>query len=119
MNCKKLILVSLLTLSACATTPVPVVRDANSNFVISRDAGHAGSFCDVTVLIDAKVVAVLRPEMSYQTKLPPGKHKVEVSLSAICGGSDHRSAVFILSEDLAEFRVGFVAYSGIRLDRVE
>ena len=107
---------SLLSLLACATTPVTVQQAAtvpaarvlapqllahgsnSGSLVIKRDSGFMGSACTVRVFVDAVAVADLAPSEKVEVFVGFGEHSVVVTSNGICGGGTSETAVTILPE---------------------
>ncbi|HZH81692.1 MAG TPA: hypothetical protein VFD87_01015 [Phototrophicaceae bacterium] len=111
------IIVLLLSLAACATTPltlnqtaaVPdsrilarqlVTQTSNSgSLVVKRDSGFMGSACTIRVFVDAVPVADLRPAEKVELFVALGEHSVVVTATGgICGGGTSEAAVVIMPE---------------------
>jgi len=113
---KSLIAVLLLSLTACATTPVAVNQSAavpnsrvlapkllaqaqnTGSLVVKRDSGFMGSACTIRVFVDAVAVADLGPSEKIEVFVPLGEHSVVVTSNGICGGGTSESAVVIMPE---------------------
>jgi hypothetical protein len=107
---------SLLSLAACATTPVtisqaPPVPSARilapqllaqasntGSLVVKRDSGFMGSACTIRVFVDAVPVADLAPSEKVEVFVPFGEHSVVVTSNGICGGGTSETAVVIMPE---------------------
>ena len=116
MNIKSLPVIFLLSLTACATSPVAVNRAAAvpdsrilapqllaqaSNtgiLVVKRDSGFMGSACTIRVFVDAVPVADLGPSEKVELFVPLGEHSVVVTSNGICGGGTSEAAVVIMPE---------------------
>jgi hypothetical protein len=111
------IIVLLLSVAACATTPltlnqtaaVPesrvlarqlVTQTSNSgSLVVKRDSGFMGSACTIRVFVDAVPVADLRPAEKVELFVALGEHSVVATATAgICGGGTSEAAVVIMPE---------------------
>jgi hypothetical protein len=107
----------LLSLAACATTPVTVNQAApvpgsrilapqllaqkayTGSLVVKRDSGFMGSACTIRVFVDAVPVADLAPAEKVEVFVPFGEHSVVVtSANGICGGGTSETAVVIMPE---------------------
>jgi hypothetical protein len=111
-----LVLLLLLSLTACATTPLtidqasavpssrilaPQLTAQRSNtgiLVVKRDSGFMGSACTIRVFLDAVPVADLAPSEKVELYVPLGEHSVVVSSNGICGGGTSEAAVVIMPE---------------------
>jgi hypothetical protein len=111
------IIVLLLSVAACATTPltlnqtaaVPesrvlarqlVTQTSNSgSLVVKRDSGFMGSACTIRVFVDAVPVADLRPAEKVELFVALGEHSVVATATGgICGGGTSEAAVVIMPE---------------------
>jgi len=106
----------LLSLTACATTPVTVnqaVAVPNSrilasqwltqapntgSLVVKRDSGFMGSACTIRVFVDAVPVADLGPSEKVELFVALGEHSVVATSNGICGGGTSEAAVVIMPE---------------------
>jgi hypothetical protein len=107
----------LLSLTACATTPLPLnqtvaipesrvlapqfLSQASNagSLVLKRDGGFMGSACTIRVFVDAVPVADLKPSERVELFVPLGEHSVVVTATgAICGGGTSEAAVVIMPE---------------------
>ena len=107
----------VLSLTACATQPVPIYQASAAPFsrilapqwlsqapftgslIIKRDSGFMGSACTVRVFIDAVPVADLAPSEKVELFVPLGEHVVGASSTSIfCGGGASEAAVVIYPE---------------------
>ena len=111
-----LALLLLLSLTACATTPltidqaspVPssrilapqlVAQTSNTGIlVVKRDSGFMGSACTIRVFVDAVPVADLAPAEKVELYVSLGEHSVVVTSNGICGGGTSEAAVVIMPE---------------------
>lgn len=111
-----LALLFLLSLTACATTPLTVdqasavpssrilapqlvAQRANTGIlVVKRDSGFMGSACTIRVFLDAVPVADLAPSEKVELYVPLGEHSVVVTSNGICGGGTSEAAVVIMPE---------------------
>src|ERR1051325_11809887 len=110
-------IILLLSLSACATTPLTVnqtvavpksrvvapeflSQTSNSgSLVVKRDSGFMGSACTIRVFVDAIPVADLKPAERVEVFVGFGEHSVVVtSTSVLCGGGTSETAVVIMPE---------------------
>ena len=116
MNIKSLPVIFLLSLTACATSPVAfnqsaavpdsrilapqlLARASNSgSLVVKRDSGFMGSACTIRVFVDAVPVADLGPSEKVELFVPLGEHSVVVTSNGICGGGTSEAAVVIMPE---------------------
>jgi len=116
MNMKSLPAIFLLSLTACATSPVAVnqsaavpdsrilapqllARSSNSgSLVVKRDGGFMGSACTIRVFVDAVPVADLAPSEKVELYVGLGEHSVVVTSNGICGGGTSEAAVVIMPE---------------------
>jgi hypothetical protein len=116
MNIKSLPVIFLLSLTACATSPVAVnqsaavpdsrilapqllARASNSgSLVVKRDSGFMGSACTSRVFDDAVPVADLGPSEKVEVFVALGEHSVVVTSNGICGGGTSETAVVIMPE---------------------
>jgi hypothetical protein len=107
----------LLSLAACATTPVTINQAASvpssrilapqllaqakntGSLVVKRDSGFMGSACSIRVFVDAVPVADLAPSEKVEVFVAFGEHSVVVtSSSGFCGGGTSETAVVIMPE---------------------
>ncbi|HEX7229257.1 MAG TPA: hypothetical protein VF452_02595, partial [Candidatus Binatia bacterium] len=107
----------LLSLSACATTPLTFNQTAavpesrvlarqllsqgsnSGSLVVKRDSGFMGSACTIRVFVDAVPVADLKPAEKVELFVALGEHSVvATATSAICGGGTSEAAVVIMPE---------------------
>src|SRR5262245_53594101 len=120
---KSLISFLLLSLTACATTPLAVNQSASvpdsrvlapqllaqasntGSLVVKRDSGFMGSACTIRVFVDAVPVADLGPSEKIELFVPLGEHSVVVTSNGICGGGTSESAVVIMPERQRILRV--------------
>ena len=110
-------MILLLSLSACATTPLTVnqtlavpksrvlapeflSQTSNSgSLVVKRDSGFMGSACTIRVFVDAVPVADLRPAEKVELFVALGEHSVvATAATAICGGGTSEAAIVIMPE---------------------
>jgi hypothetical protein len=108
---------SLLSLAACATSPVTInqaslvpnsrilapqllaQRSNTGSLVVKRDSGFMGSACAIRVFVDAVPVADLAPSEKVEVFVAFGEHSVVVTSSnGICGGGTSETAVVIMPE---------------------
>ena len=94
---RPLIALMLLSITACATTPVTInqataVPDTRilapqllaqakntGSLVVKRDGGFMGSACTIRVFVDAVAVADLGPSEKVEVFVPLGEHSVVVT----------------------------------------
>ena len=113
---KLLLVILLLSLTACATSPVTVnqasaVPDSrvlarqwltqtpnSGSLVVKRDSGFMGSACTIRVFVDAVPVADLGPSEKVELFVALGEHSVVVTSNGICGGGTSEAAVIIMPE---------------------
>ena len=107
----------LLSLTACATTPLTVNQTAavpesrilarqllnqgsnSGSLVVKRDSGFMGSACTIRIFVDAIPVADLRPAEKVELFVALGEHSVvATATSGICGGGTSEAAVVIMPE---------------------
>ena len=107
----------LLSLTACATTPLTLNQTAavpesrilarqflsgtsnSGSLVVKRDSGFMGSACTIRVFVDAVPVADLKPAEKVELFVPLGEHNVvATATSGICGGGTSEAAVVIMPE---------------------
>jgi hypothetical protein len=106
----------LLSLTACATTPLTINQAATvpetrilapqllaqtsntGSLVVKRDSGFMGSACTIRVFVDAVPVADLKPAEKVELFVPLGEHSVVVTSNGICGGGTSETAVVIMPE---------------------
>lgn len=106
----------LLSLTACATTPVTInqasvvptsrvlatqwlTQTSNSgSLIVKRDSGFMGSACTIRVFVDAVPVADLKPSEKVELFVALGEHSVVASSNGICGGGTSEAAVVIMPE---------------------
>jgi hypothetical protein len=111
-----LVLLFLLSLTACATTPLTIdqasavpssrilapqliaQRSNTGILVVKRDSGFMGSACTIRVFLDAVPVADLAPSEKVELYVPLGEHSVVVSSNGICGGGTSEAAVVVMPE---------------------
>ncbi len=111
-----LVLLFLLPLTACATTPLTInqasavpssrvlapqliaQRSNTGILVVKRDSGFMGSACTIRVFVDAIPVADLAPSEKIELYVDLGEHSVIVSPNGICGGGTSEAAVVIMPE---------------------
>jgi hypothetical protein len=110
-------LLIVVSLTACATTPlainqtaaVPetrilapqlVAQTANTgSLVVKRDSGFMGSACTIRVFVDAVPVADLKPAERVEVFVGFGEHSVVVTTTGVlCGGGTSETAVVIMPE---------------------
>jgi len=110
-------LLIVVSLTACATTPlainqtaaVPetrilapqlVAQTANTgSLVVKRDSGFMGSACAIRVFVDAVPVADLKPAERVEVFVGFGEHSVVVTTTGVlCGGGTSETAVVIMPE---------------------
>ena len=106
----------LLSLAACATSPLTVDQAATvpnsrilasqwltqtpntGSLVVKRDSGFMGSACTIRVFVDAVPVADLAPSEKVELFIGLGEHNVVVTSNGICGGGTSEAAVVIMPE---------------------
>jgi len=106
----------LLSLTACATSPVTVNQSAvvpdsrvlarqwlsqapnTGSLVVKRDGGFMGSACTIRVFVDAVPVADLAPSEKVELFVALGEHSVVATSNGICGGGTSEAAVVIMPE---------------------
>jgi hypothetical protein len=111
-----LALLLVLSLTACATTPLTIdqaspvpssrilapqligQRTYTGSLVVKRDSGFMGSACTIRVFVDAVPVADLAPSEKIELYVALGEHSVVVSSNGICGGGTAEAAVVIMPE---------------------
>src|SRR5580765_5606302 len=100
-----LVLFLILSLAACATTPLTINQAAvvpesrilapqwlaqasnTGSLVVKRDSGFMGSACTIRVFVDALPVADLKPAEKIELFVALGEHSVvATSNGGICGG---------------------------------
>ena len=106
----------LLSLTACATSPVTVNQAAavpdsrvlarqwlsqapnTGSLIVKRDSGFMGSACTIRVFVDAVPVADLGPSEKVELFVALGEHSVVATSNGICGGGTSEAAVVIMPE---------------------
>ena len=106
----------LLSLAACATTPLTINQAAavpatrilapqllaqasnTGSLVVKRDSGFMGSACTIRVFVDAVPVADLKSAEIVELFVPLGEHSVVATSNGICGGGTSEAAVVIMPE---------------------
>ncbi len=106
----------MLSLTACATTPVTINQasvvpasrvlaqqwlaraSSSGSLIIKRDSGFMGSACTVRVFIDAVPVADLAAGEMIELFVALGEHNVVASSNGICGGGTPEAVVVIMPE---------------------
>jgi len=106
----------LLSLMACATSPLTVNQTAKvpnsrvlaiqwitqgpntGSLVVKRDGGFMGSACMIRVFVDAVPVADLAPSEKVELFVAFGEHSVVATSNGICGGGTSEAAVVIMPE---------------------
>jgi type IV pilus biogenesis protein CpaD/CtpE len=106
----------LLSLTACATTPLTINQAAavpetrilapqllaqtsnTGSLVVKRDSGFMGSACTIRVFVDAVPVADLKPAEKVELFVGFGEHSVVATSNGICGGGTSEAAVVIMPE---------------------
>jgi hypothetical protein len=106
----------LLSLAACATTPLTINQAAavpesrilapqllaqasnTGSLVVKRDSGFMGSACTIRVFVDAVPVADLKSAERVELFVPLGEHSVVATSNGICGGGTSEAAVVIMPE---------------------
>ena len=118
-----LAVLSLLSLTACATTPVTISQAPSvprarilaphllaqasntGSLVVKRDSGFMGSACTIRVFVDAVPVADLAPSEKVEVFVAFGEHSVVVTSNGICGGGTSETAVVVMPERQRILRV--------------
>jgi hypothetical protein len=111
-----LVSLMLLSLTACATTPLTINQAATvpdsrilapqllaqalntGSLVVKRDSGFMGWACTIRVFVDAVPVADLKPSEKVELFVALGEHSVVATSNGICGGGTSESAVVIMPE---------------------
>ena len=111
-----LILFLMLSLAACATTPLTINQAAavpetrilapqllaqasnTGSLVVKRDSGFMGSACTIRVFVDAVPVADLKSAERVELFVALGEHSVVATSNGICGGGTSEAAVVIMPE---------------------
>ena len=106
----------LLSLAACATTPLTINQAAavpetrilapqllaqasnTGSLVVKRDSGFMGSACTIRVFVDAVPVADLKSAEKVELFVALGEHSVVATSNGICGGGTSEAAVVIMPE---------------------
>ena len=106
----------LLSLAACATTPLTINQAAavpktrilapqllaqasnTGSLVVKRDSGFMGSACTIRVFVDAVPVADLKSAERVELFVALGEHSVVATSNGICGGGTSETAVVIMPE---------------------
>ena len=106
----------LLSLAACATTPLTINQAAavpetrilapqllaqasnTGSLVVKRDSGFMGSACTIRVFVDAVPVADLKSAERVELFVTLGEHSVVATSNGICGGGTSEAAVVIMPE---------------------
>ena len=106
----------LLSLAACATTPLTINQAATvpqtrilapqflaqasntGSLLVKRDSGFMGSACTIRVFVDAVPVADLKPAEKVELFVSLGEHSVVATSTGICGGGTSEAAVVIMPE---------------------
>jgi type IV pilus biogenesis protein CpaD/CtpE len=106
----------LLSLAACATTPLTINQAAavpetrilapqllaqasnTGSLVVKRDSGFMGSACTIRVFVDAVPVADLKSAERVELFVALGEHSVVATSNGICGGGTSEAAVVIMPE---------------------
>ena len=109
-------LVAILSLTACATTPISVEQASTvpasrilatqmlapaphtASLVIKRDSGFMGSACTMRIFVDGVPVADLDTAEKVEVFVPLGEHIVGVTSNGICGGGTAEAAVVVAPE---------------------
>jgi len=111
-----LVLFLILSLAACATTPLTINQAAavpetrilapqllaqasnTGSLVVKRDSGFMGSACTIRVFVDAVPVADLKSAEKVELFVALGEHSVVATSNGICGGGTSEAAVVIMPE---------------------
>ena len=111
-----LVIFLMLSLTACATTPVTINQasvvpasrvlaqqwlartSTSGSLIIKRDSGFMGSACTVRVFIDAVPVADLAAGEMIELFVALGEHNVVATSNGICGGGTPEAVVVIMPE---------------------
>ena len=111
-----LVLFLILSLAACATTPLTINQAAavpetrilapqllaqasnTGSLVVKRDSGFMGSACTIRVFVDAVPVADLKSAERVELFVALGEHSVVATSNGICGGGTSEAAVVIMPE---------------------
>lgn len=117
---------AVFLLVGCATSvvpsgsasPVPQSRvfayqkasDGNGLLSVTRDSGHTGSFCEIGLFVDGKVVALLKPSENVVLHIPAGQVVLGAAYqgAGICGmgAADRQEREATLSEGrLRKYRI--------------
>ena len=110
------LLLMLLSVAACATTPLTINQAAavpetrilapqllaqasnTGSLVVKRDSGFMGSACTIRVFVDAVPVADLKSAERVELFVALGEHSVVATSNGICGGGTSEAAVVIMPE---------------------
>ncbi|MET0584737.1 MAG: hypothetical protein ABW099_07635 [Candidatus Binatia bacterium] len=110
------LLLMLLSVAACATTPLTINQAAavpetrilapqllaqasnTGSLVVKRDSGFMGSACTIRVFVDAVPVADLKSAERVELFVALGEHSVVATSNGICGGGTSEAAVVIIPE---------------------
>ena len=110
------LLLMLLSVAACATTPLTINQAAavpetrilapqllaqasnTGSLVVKRDSGFMGSACTIRVFVDAVPVADLKSAEKVELFVALGEHSVVATSNGICGGGTSEAAVVIMPE---------------------
>jgi hypothetical protein len=111
-----LVVFLMLSLVACATTPLTINQAAavpetrilapqllaqasnTGSLVVKRDSGFMGSACTIRVFVDAVPVADLMPAEKVEFFIALGEHSVVATSNGVCGGGTSEAAVIIMPE---------------------
>lgn len=120
---KRLVLLILIALSGCATTPIgnneasniPVDRtlapEMQRSFpdaavlTIKRDTGFMGSGCTMRLFIDGKPVADLRKGEKFKAYVNPGRHMLGVTPAGFCGGGTAETETTLSKNESRSYRI--------------
>jgi len=116
-----LAIVSAVTLTACATSPVPTdqakptqtildesvttPKTGAGTLIIKRDAGMVGSACSIRVFVDGLPFAELAAGERVTAYLPPAEYIVGARSTGVCGGGDSEAAVTLKAKQTRVYRV--------------
>lgn len=120
-----LIMMNLLLLNGCATTPVSNdnAKDVPSERIISktsliknpgegamivkRDSGFTGSGCNIVVYLDGTAIAELDTGEKVKFFAQPGDHILSAKQTSICVAGLKEVGVTLKANDEKTFRIGF------------
>lgn len=119
------LLVSLILLNGCATTPVSnrnakdvpseriisksslIKNPGEGTLIVKRDSGFTGSGCNIIVYLDGNAIAELDTGEKVKFFAQPGEHILSAKQTSICVAGLKEVGIMLKANDEKTYRIGF------------